>query len=492
MTRFLRPRRAQLLAGGALTLALGATALAPFALRADAQPGPVGQTAMPLVRPMPGADFADLVARVAPSVVRVTVSNEARAVADAGDMLPDLRGAPFERFFRGQPPAGELPGRPAPRRGSGQGSGFIIDPAGYVVTNQHVIGRASAVKVELSDGRVLSAKVIGADPQTDLALLKVEAGDAPLPAVRFGDSDAVRVGEAVLAMGNPFGLGGTASTGILSARGRQIGAGPYDDFLQTDAAVNPGNSGGPLFNTAGEVIGITTAIFSPSGVNAGVGFAVPSKLAQPVLDQLRSTGGVERGWLGVTLQPLDEDLARAMRAPEPKGALVANVEPGSPAAKSGLRAGDVVIGFNGQPIAMPRDLALAVAGVKPGSVVPVALLRDGQRAEERLTIGRSPRAGAAGAAQREADGRSELGLSLAPLPEGRGGGAIVAQVRPGSPAAERGLRQGDVIRRAGNREVTSPSDVIDAVKAAREVGQRSVALQIERDEGRSFLAVPLA
>lgn len=360
------------------------------------------------------------------------------------------------------------------------------------MTNHHVVGRADGVKVELADGRVLDAKVVGSDPQTDIALLKVEAGSAPLPFVRFGDSDAARVGEWVLAMGNPFGLEGTATTGIVSARGRQIGAGPYDDFLQTDAAVNPGNSGGPLFNTQGEVIGVNTAIFSPSGASAGIGFAVPAKLTQQVIAQLRETGRVERGWLGVSMQRMDEELARAVQAPEAKGALVAQVEPDSPAAKGGLKAGDVVVGFDGKTVATPRDLAMAVAGVAPGASATVTVLRDGTRVEERVTIGQSPATRmAAGERRGEAAGTGALGLGLAPAPAGKAG-AMVAEVRPDSRAAERGLKQGDLILRAGGREVKAPADVAEAVKAAREAGRPSIALQVEREGGgRAFLALPL-
>jgi len=266
-------------------------------------------------------------------VVGVTVAGHAPAVDQVAELPPELRGTPLEEFFRrfgggqGQQPRG--------RAVTGKGSGFIVDPQGFVVTNNHVVGGAERVTVELADGRKLPAKVVGTDPQTDIALLKVEAG-APLPHVSFGDSDGLRVGEWVLAMGNPFGLGGSATAGIVSARGRQIGAGPYDDFIQTDAPINPGNSGGPLFGVNGEVMGVNTAIFSPSGGNIGIGFAVPSNLAKRVVADLRDDGKVERGWLGVSLQPLDAELAAAIGLSEPRGALIAGVEPGSPAVlKSG-------------------------------------------------------------------------------------------------------------------------------------------------------------
>jgi serine protease Do len=473
--------RTTILTGGALALALATTALTPFAWRAEAQAPAAGA----LSRAAAAPDFADLVARVGPAVVRVTVTGHAEAARV--DLPPELRGTPYERFFRGGPQQ-----RPQPRRGMGQGSGFIIDGSGLIATNNHVVGEAASVRVELADGREMAAKVIGTDPQTDLALLKVEAGGAPLPTVRFGDSDATRVGEWVVAMGNPFGLGGSATAGIVSARGRQIGAGPYDDFIQTDAPINPGNSGGPLFNTAGEVIGVNTAIYSPSGANAGIGFAVPSRLAQQVIAQLKDGGRVERGWLGVSMQRMDGDLAQAMGAQESKGALVAAVEPNSPAARGGLRPGDVVVGVNGRPVASPRDLATAVAEAKPGTAAAIAVLRDGERTEHRVTVGEPPRSRTAALdRQDEEDGaRAALGLSLAPARK-EGGGAVVTQVRPDGVAAGRGVREGDVILRAGNRPVGEPSDVSEAVRAARQAGRPSIALQIEREGGRAFVALPL-
>jgi serine protease Do len=486
-----RSSRTKMIVGGALALALATTALTPFARSADTPPvaANANATAVALPRASLGPDFADLVARVAPSVVRVTVSGQAEPATETAEIPPELRGSPFERFFRGQPGPQGREGAPQGRRVAGQGSGFIIDGAGFIVTNHHVVGRANAVKVELADGRTLPAKLVGSDPQTDLALLKVDAGATPLPAVKLGDSDAVRVGEWVLAMGNPFGLGGTATTGIVSARGRQIGAGPYDDFLQTDAAVNPGNSGGPLFNTAGEVVGINTAIFSPSGASAGIGFAVPSKLATQVVAQLREHGRVERGWLGVSMQPMDEELGKAVQAADGKGALIAQVEPDSPAAKGGLKAGDVVVGVNGQAVTAPRDLAMAMAAMKPGQPATIAVLRDGARVEERIVVGTVPGARMAANGQQGEPTTGALGLALAPAPKGEG--VVVAQVRPDSVAAERGLKQGDVILRAGGREVAKPQDVQAAVKAARDAGRSSIALQVQREGGSRFMALPL-
>jgi serine protease Do len=333
-----------------------------------------------------------------------------------------------------------------------------------IVTNAHVVGDNAEVRVVLADGREMPARVIGRDVATDVAVIKVEAG-APLPAVTFGDSDRTRVGEWVMAMGNPFGLGGSVTAGIVSARGRQIGAGPYDDFIQTDASINPGNSGGPLFNAAGEVVGMNTAIFSPSGGNIGIGFAVPSNLVRQIVAQLREHGTVRRGWLGVSLQPLDRDLAAALRVEDAKGALIAGVEPNSPAARAGLRAGDVLIGMDGRRLESPRDVAIGVAAVTPGQTATFAVLRDGT-----------------------AMAQPSLGLGLARRPEG---GVVIARVEPGSPAEERGLRPGDVVLRAGDREAKAPSDVAEAVRAARRAGLPSIALQVERDGARRFVAIPL-
>ena len=357
-----------------------------------------------------------------------------------------------------------------------------------MVTNNHVVGEADTVRVELADGRELPAKVVGTDPKTDIALLKVEAG-ANLPTVKFGDSDHLRVGEWVLAMGNPFGLGGTATSGIVSARGRQIGAGPYDDFIQTDASINPGNSGGPLFNTNGDVVGVNTAIFSPSGGNIGIGFAVPAALVQNVVTQLQASGKVERGWLGVSMQKLDSDLAAAMSLKDAKGTLIGGVEKDGPAAKAGLQPGDVITAVGERAVTQPRDLAEAVAAVKPGGNVTLRLLRDGKAIEQKVTLGGAPDTREARATAEERQSQGNLGLALAPT---RGGeGAVVAEVRPDSIAANQGLQPGDVILRAGDRTVKAPRDVVDAVGAARKDGKSAIALQVEREGGRAFLALPL-
>ena len=462
-------RRSPAIVAGVLALALGTTALTAIPGTAQ-QAAPVAGVALARAA---GPDFADMAARVGPSVVRVMTTERATPARE--------RASPQEEMMRRF-------GRPAPEQGErrgGQGSGFVIHADGFIVTNAHVVGENTEVKVELADGREMTARVVGRDTATDVALLKVEAG-APLPALTFGDSDRTRVGEWVMAMGNPFGLGGTVTAGIVSARGRQIGAGPYDDFIQTDASINPGNSGGPLFNAAGEVVGVNTAIFSPSGGNIGIGFAVPSKMVQAVVAQLRDHGVVSRGWLGVSLQPMDRDLAAAMRLADAKGALVNAVESDSPAAKAGLRAGDVITAIDGRRVETPRDLAAGVADVAPGRTATLAVLRDGAAIEQRVEIGANPANAAAGKPGQPA--QPSLGLGLAPRPQG---GVAITRVEPGSVAAERGLREGDVVLRADGRDATQPRDVTEAVSAARSAGRPSIALQVERDGARRFVAIPL-
>jgi serine protease Do len=449
---------------------------------------PATSFAQPASPPQPGApNFADLVAQVAPAVVRVSVIG--RAEGRMAEIPPELRGTPLEEFFRRFGGQGQSPRQP--RRAMGQGSGFIVEASGYVVTNNHVIGNADRVNVELADGRELPARLVGSDPQTDIALLKVEAGGS-LPTVSWGSSTDLRVGEPVLAMGNPFGLGGTATAGIVSARGRQIGAGPYDDFIQTDASINPGNSGGPLFNMQGQVVGVNTAIFSPSGGNIGIGFAVPSQIAQRVVADLRDDGRVERGWLGVSLQEVDRELAEALGMPEAKGALVASVEPGSPAARGGLRAGDLVTRAGDRAVESPRDLAGAVGAAQPGSTLALTLRRDGEQRQQEVTLatppGRRDKAAGGGGSQGQRSTEA-IGLALAPLRDGPG--AAVVRVAPGSVAEERGLQAGDVILSAGGREVTGPGDVSAALERARQANRPSIALQIQRGEASTFVALPL-
>lgn len=324
-------------------------------------------------------DFADLAEAVLPSVVNIAVTSE-----QPQQPPPEIRGTPFERFWRER----RGPGRQV----QGAGSGFIIDPSGLVVTNNHVVGQATRVVVGLQDGTEINARVAGTDELTDLALLRVEARSGALRPVPWGRSETVRVGQWVVAVGNPFGQGGTVTVGIISARGREIGAGPFDDFLQTDAAINPGNSGGPLFNTEGEVIGINTAIYSPSGANAGIGFATPSDLARGVIEQLRRDGRVERGWLGVGVQEFGAtgEPGAATGARTRRGVQVQTVERNSPAARAGIRQGDVVTAINGAAVDSSRALVRTVAGTQPGGTLRLTLTRDGRQQEVAVQVGRRP------------------------------------------------------------------------------------------------------
>jgi serine protease Do len=370
---------------------------------------------------LPGESFAPLVQQVSSAVVNIAAIREV-AGRDAPAQGAIAPGSPMEEFLRrfGAPlPQRERPDA-QPRRATALGSGFVIDPAGYVVTNNHVVADAKEIAVTFADGRQLNARLVGRDDKTDLALIKVESA-APLPAVAWGDSDRVQVGDWVLAVGNPFGLGGTVTAGIVSARGRDIQAGPYDDFLQLDAPINQGNSGGPAFDMSGRVIGVNTAIYSPNGGSVGIGFAIPAAVARPVIDALRETGRIERGWIGVSVQPLTPDLATGLGlATGQDGALVAQLEPNGPAARAGLRQGDVVVAIDGRPVNRLRDLPRAIAAVKPGATASVDILRRGTAMQVPVVVG-STRAAerAARAAAPQPTSAEPLGRALR-LPHGAG------------------------------------------------------------------------
>ena len=499
--RSLRPVRSRLLASAAL-----AAMLVGGAGLTDAATSPPPANAN-LEEPPANVGYAELVQAVKPAVVNVRVERTAGGEGPLGGrpmppMDPEMRRF-FERFFGpfGQGPQGPMVPQP-PQRQRGEGSGFIISPDGYIVTNAHVAGGADDITISLDDGTELKAELKGVDEKTDLALLKVEA-DQPLPYVTFGDSSQVRVGDVVVAVGNPFGLGGTVTSGIVSATGREIGSGPYDDFLQVDAAINRGNSGGPTFNLKGEVVGVNTAIFSPSGGSVGIGFAISSNLAKEIVADLMDDGKVERGWLGVQIQGLDEDLAASLGLDEPRGALVSGVQAGSPAEQAGIQRGDVVLSFDGKPIAKVGELSRAVAAVAAGEQADIVVWRDGR--EQRLTaeIGPMPASDEVAAAEpaEESANQPRLGLALAPLtPEQRqqlgiGGGAegvVVTEVAPDGPAAAKGIEAGDVIISVDNRPVNQPSDVVAAVREAHEQGRKTVLLYVSRDGNERFEAIPLA
>jgi serine protease Do len=454
--------------------------------------------------------FSSLVKQVAPAVVNVSTTQKVEGGPTMEMPFQNLpENSPFRDFFRhfnGPMGQGESGGRPMVQHSLG--SGFIIDPSGYVVTNNHVIGKATEISVTLSGGKSYKAKLIGRDERTDLALLKISADEA-LPAVKWGDSDKAEVGDWVLAVGNPFGLGGTVTAGIVSARGRDLHEGPYDSFIQTDAAINRGNSGGPMFNMDGQVVGINSAIYSPNGGSVGIGFAIPSSIAQPVIAQLREHGTVERGWLGVEIQQVTPEVAESLGLKAGEGALVANVTKKSPGLAAGLHQGDVITNFNGKAIKELRDLTRSVADTRPGTRVPVAVWRDGHELSLNAEIGKAPETSVASTEGSEApsapaagetkvpslgltlgkltgDARQELGLDQTVE------GALVTDVEDGTPAAERGLRPGDVIVKVGRETVGNPTQAADKLTQAKKANQKAVLVLLNRHGNELFVAIPFA
>jgi serine protease Do len=464
---------------------------------------------------VPSSGYADLVDKVMPAVVSVTVTRTAAPEAVIG---PRQFGGPeggqgpdsemfrrfMERFFgEGGGQQFEMPQMPQMPQGGmpmmAAGTGFIFHDHGHVATNYHVVADAGEVTVTLSDGREFPAEVVGVDPDTDLAVLEIHP-DEPLPYVEFADSDKVRVGDPVIAIGNPFGLGETVTAGIVSAEHRVIGAGRFDDFMQIDAPINRGNSGGPTFNLEGKVIGINTAIHSPTGGNVGIGFAIPANLAWEIIDELHTNGQVQRGWLGVHIQGVDQDLAATLKLDAPKGALVAQVSPDSPAAAAGLEQGDVILTYNGAAIDNLRDLTSKVADTDPGTSAEVMVWRDGKEMSLNVEIGQLPSQDKVMAAAEQPDNTPKLGVSLAELtPDARQSmnlpedvqGAVVTDVQPGSPAAQTGLQRGDVIVEADHKKVTEPRMVSDAVREAAERGDETVLLLVKREGQDRFVAVRL-
>ncbi|HVY89403.1 MAG TPA: Do family serine endopeptidase [Hyphomonadaceae bacterium] len=488
-----------LIAGVSLaTLALAAPSFALFGNNAaSVAASAAGQFAAPMAaQQMRWGNYnnlADLVEKVTPSVVQIDVREPGQARMMSGRNGNPFAGTPFGEFFG-------LPDGVDPRNGGdvpdqrGTGSGFFI-PGGYIVTNNHVAGNASKMTVILSDGRQLSGKLVGADAKTDLAVVKVEGKDLP-QGLPWGDSVKARPGDSVFAMGSPFGLSGTVTSGIISARGRDIHSGSYDDFIQVDAPINQGNSGGPLFDTAGQVIGVNSAIYSPSGGNVGIGFSIPSEQARNVVEQIISHGSVQRGWLGVQIQPVTPEIASSLGLSTARGAMVNAVTAGGPADKGGIRDRDVILSFGDRPINHLQDLTRAVADTKAGTVKDVKILRDGR--EQTLRVNIQPLtdddkttkiADKSDAGDKPGQMKmSDLGLSLAAGDDG----VVVASVKTNSPAEDAGIRVGDKLVMVNQTAVNSTDAAKKAVDEARKQKREAVLLQLQREDNKFFVGVPFS
>ena len=498
--KILKPRRLTLMASaaalGIAVLVAGPGGYRPFNLPAWTASAHAAEN---MQTP---AGFADLVAKVKPAVISVRVKidgdSDNTAVSERhGGMDGDQSGSPFDQFsqqfgFRGP---GSMPQRHEII--TGEGSGFFISPDGYAVTNNHVVDHAKSVQVTTDDGTIYTAKVIGTDKKTDLALIKVDGKGKDFNYVKFADQPP-RVGDWVVAVGNPFGLGGTVTAGIVSARGRDIGAGPYDDYIQIDAPINKGNSGGPAFDTNGNVIGVNTAIYSPSGGSVGIGFDIPAATAKLVVAQLKDKGYITRGWLGVQVQPVTADIADSLGMKQARGAMVDSPQDGSPAAKAGIEAGDVITAVNGTPVKDSRDLARNISMMAPGSSVKLDVLHKGETKTLTVALGEMPndrQANAGGSPSQAAAGTPHLGLRLAPAGDVEGSGdkgVVVTAVDPQGPAAEHGMQTGDVILEVGGKAVSNPGDVRSALTAAASSGKHSILMQVKTADATRFIAVPLA
>lgn len=438
------------------------------------------------------ASFADLAEELTPSVVNISTTTVVRGRNNPMPEFPE--GSPFEDFFK------EFGDRERPRQGQSLGSGFIIDKEGYVVTNNHVIENADQITVFLSNDESFTAEVIGTDAKTDIALLKFDPDGKELTAVEFGNSDTMRVGDWVMAIGNPFGLGGSVTAGIVSARGRDIGSGPYDDYIQTDASINRGNSGGPLFNLEGEVIGINTAIFSQSGGSVGIGFAISSNLAKQVVAQLRDFGRTKRGWLGVFIQEVTEDIADSLGLDAVEGALVASVTEDGPADKAGIEAGDVITTFNESKVERSRDLPRIVAETPVDKTVPVDVIRNGKKERFDVTLGELEAAENGGLLSQRSSGQGDerafagLGFSVASLTDAlaekydlemRENVVVITAVESGSPAADKQLQEGQIIRRLNQTAISSVEMLAEGIEAAQAAERKGVLMLIEDANGQT-------
>ncbi len=453
-------------------------------------PAYAAQATAPAKASLAPSGFADIIAKASPAVVSVLVKKNIEVSSAGPEKFPDQIPDGLKKFFKrfgmpdeGQGSRGGQPPQNGGRRMMGQGSGFFISADGYIVTNNHVVSASDDIEVRMTSGNVLKAKLVGTDPKTDLAVLKAEGHNFPY--VAFGGSDGTRVGDWVVVVGSPFGLAGTTTAGIVSARGRDIGSGPYDDFIQIDAPINQGNSGGPTFNDRGQVIGVNTAIYSPSGGSVGIGFAIPANIAKEVVAKLIADGVVHRGWLGVSIQPVSDDIAASLGLTTTQGSLIASVSDGSPAARAGLKSGDIVMDVDGTSIKSPRDLSRIIAGKGPTRTVALKLWRDGNTMTLKVSLKEQPNQKVAMAKTNKAPGKAQLGLML----QNTDKGVVIAQVVPGSIAEEKGLASGDTIEQVAGKNVRTADDVRQAVAEATKKGKDRILLLVSGTNGKRFVAL---
>lgn len=499
MTNIINRRKSAALLGAAIIAGAASIPLVYETSSASAAPASAS-----LANEASSGSFASVVDADKPAVVTIVTTMKAQDQGEDGDSSQMQE--QFKQFFeqQGIPAPRQAPSPKSDERAQALGSGFIVSPDGYIVTNNHVIANATDIKVTLDDGTQLAGKLIGADPKADLAVVKVDA-PKPLPTVAWGDSDKLRLGDRVLAIGNPFGIGTTVTAGIVSARGRDLHSGPYDDFIQIDAPINHGNSGGPLVDNEGKVVGINTAIYSPNGGSVGVGFAIPADQAKMIVAKLQKDGSIDHGYLGVQIQPVTQDVADAIGLAKPVGALVADVTKGSPAADAGIKQGDAITAVGEKEVSTPKDLSRLVADLSPGDKETVTVWRDGKSIDLKVAIGGNDDGKQELAAFKDGEKATptgpRIGVALADLtPElkerlnlsGNVQGAVVANVAPDKPAAEAGLKAGDIILSVNDKTVHDASEAKNAVAAVAKAEKKSVLLLIQRGNNKTFVAVPFA